>query len=104
MRLRKSKQRAGSRTARPRAALGCRDIFVRDRITGTTERVSVATGGAQASGDSDSPTISADGRFVAFRSVAADLVAGDTNGCSDIFVYDRLGGTTVRASIDSAGL
>src|SRR5258707_11000212 len=83
---------------------GCRDIFVRDRIAGTTERVSVAPGGTQASGDSDSPTISADGRFVAFRSVAADLVAGDTNGCSDIFVHDRLSGTTVRASVDSAGL
>jgi Tol biopolymer transport system component len=88
----------------PGDANGCADIFVRDRLTGTTELVSVATGGAQGNGDSDSPTISADGRFVAFRSFAPDFVAGDTNACSDIFVRDRIAGTTVRASVDSAGI
>ena len=58
------------------------DIFVHDRQTGTTERVSVATGGGQANGgDSYTPAISADGRFVAFYSDATNLVGGDTNGC-----------------------
>src|SRR5882672_7332655 len=83
---------------------GSKDVFVRDRFAGTTVRVSVATGGAQASGDSDSPAISADGRYVAFRSFAPDLVSGDANGCPDIFLRDQLAGTTVRVSVDSAGL
>jgi Tol biopolymer transport system component len=83
---------------------GSRDVFVRDRIAGTTERVSVASGGAQAGGDSDSPALSADGRYVAFRSFASDLVAGDMNGCADVFVHDRVAGTTVRVSVDSSGL
>ena len=83
---------------------GCRDVFVRDRWLGTTERVSLASGGGEANGDSDSPTISADGRFVAFRSYASNLVAADTNNCSDIFVHDRASGTTVRASVDTAGV
>ena len=56
------------------------DIFVHDRQTGTTERVSVATGGGQATGGSLVPAISADGRFVAFYSDATNLVSGDTNG------------------------
>jgi Tol biopolymer transport system component len=83
---------------------GCRDVFLRDRIAGTTERVSVGSGGTQASGQSDFPALSADGRFVAFRSFAADLVAGDTNACADVFVRDRLLGTTVRVSVASSGL
>jgi Tol biopolymer transport system component len=79
------------------------DVFVRDRQTGTTSRVSVDTFGAQADGDSYSASISADGRYVAYRSDAPDLVAGDTNGVSDIFVRDRLMGTTVRMSVDASG-
>ena len=59
---------------------GTADIFVHDRQTGTTERVSVATGGSQATGGSFTPAISADGRFVAFHSDATNLVSGDTNG------------------------
>ena len=59
---------------------GADDIFVHDRQTGTTERVSVATGGTEATGDSYTPAISADGRFVAFYSDATNLVSGDTNG------------------------
>ena len=70
------------------------DIFVHDRQTDTTERISVATGGAQGNGDSFSPAISADGRFVAFSSEASNLVAGDTNNKADIFVYDRQNDTT----------
>ena len=83
---------------------GAEDIFVHDRQTGTTERISVDSLGAQANGfSSDGNSISADGRFVAFESFASNLVAGDTNGTSDIFVRDRLLGTTTRVSVDSLG-
>lgn len=67
----------------------CSDIFVRDTQTNTTVRVSVATSGAQANGDSISPRISGDGRFVSFHSQATNLVAGDTNNAPDVFVHDR---------------
>jgi len=56
------------------------DIFVHDRQTGTTERVSVSTTGEEGNSSSSSPALSADGRFVAFTSFAANLVPGDTNG------------------------
>lgn len=79
------------------------DIFVRDRSLGTTERVSVTSAGAQAAGGSDSASISADGRYVAFRSSATDLVAGDTNALSDVFVHDRDTDGIERVSITSAG-
>src|SRR5260221_12724968 len=82
---------------------GFDDIFVRDRIAGTTERVSVATGGAQADGGSQLPSISADGRFVAFESAATNLVSGDTNGLDDVFVRDRVAGTTERVSLSTNG-
>jgi hypothetical protein len=70
------------------------DIFVHDRLSGMTERVSVASDGTQANGDSISPAISSDGRYVAFSSEASNLVAGDTNDKADIFVHDRLDDTT----------
>ena len=80
------------------------DIFVHDRATSMTERVSVGPGGVQANGLSDGiPSISADGRFVAFVSYATNLVAGDVEGVKDIFVRDRLNGTTERVSVDSSG-
>ena len=83
---------------------GAYDIFVRDRQTGTTERVSVATGGTEATGgNSVAPAISADGRFVAFESAATDLVGGDTNGKTDVFVHDRQTGTTERVSVATGG-
>ena len=72
------------------------DIFVRDRTLGVTRRVSVASDGTQANGDSILPAISSDGRFVAFSSDASNLVAGDTNNLADIFVHDRQDDTTVR--------
>ena len=79
------------------------DVFVRDRQTGTTRRVSVGPGGAQGNGDSSfSPAISADGRFVAFDSCATNLVPGDTNGAADVFVRDRQTGTTRRVSVGRA--
>ena len=80
---------------------GKMDVFVRDRQTGTTELVSVASAGAQGDGPSDTCCISADGRYVAFSSAATNLVAGDTNGKYDVFVRDRVGGTTERVSVDS---
>src|SRR5205823_4849985 len=85
------------------------DVFVHDRQTGTTERVSVASDGAQGNGSSGllsfafSPALSADGRFVAFVSVATDLVAGDTNVATDVFVHDRQTSTTERVSVASGG-
>jgi len=79
---------------------GWQDVFVRDRISRTTTRASVATGGTQANRDSYGPAaISADGRYIAFGSDASNLVAGDTNGTSDVFVRDRVSGTTTRASV-----
>ena len=79
------------------------DIFVRDRQTNTTTRVSVAPGGANANGGSDSASISGDGRLVAFTSAATNLVAGDTNNERDAFVFDRQTGSTTRASVSSTG-
>jgi hypothetical protein len=81
------------------------DIFLRDRLNGTTEIVSVATGGAQENGNAlYPPAISADGRYVAFVSLASNLVAGDTNGAADVFVRDRQTGTTERVSVGSGNL
>jgi Tol biopolymer transport system component len=75
------------------------DIFVHDRNTGTTERISVASDGTEGNNASSAPAISADGRFVAFQSDATNLVAGDANGRTDIFVHDRNTGTTERVSL-----
>jgi Tol biopolymer transport system component len=80
-----------------------RDIFVRDRLTNTTTRVSVDSAGNQANSRSVGSSISADGRFVAFHSDASNIVPGDTNGKRDIFVRDTLTNTTTRVSFDSAG-
>jgi Tol biopolymer transport system component len=82
---------------------GSHDVFIRDRIAETTERVSLDSTGTEANLASGFPAISADGRFVAFESAASNLTGGDTNLSSDIFVRDRQAGTTERASIDSKG-
>jgi Tol biopolymer transport system component len=79
------------------------DVFVYDRQTGVAELVSVSSAGVQGNSYSISPSISDDGRFVAFYSFASNLVAGDTNAEGDIFVRDRQAGTTQRVSVDSAG-
>lgn len=78
-------------------------ILVRDRARGTTQIVSVSSAGAKANGRSWNPSISADGRYVAFESSATNLVAADTNGDRDIFVHDRATRTTSRVSVTSAG-
>jgi Tol biopolymer transport system component len=79
------------------------DVFVRDLSTRRTIRVSVGQGGTQADGASFDPVISADGRFVAFQSMAANLVPGDTQGYSDVFVRDLEARTTVRVGVGSLG-
>jgi hypothetical protein len=83
---------------------GNMDIFLRDRLAGTTQRVSLATGGVQANGYSGQADISADGRFVYFISSANNLVAGDTNGAFDVFVHDRTTGITNRVSVSTTGI
>ena len=83
---------------------GKSDTFVHDRLTGTTERVSVDSAGNQADDGSDwGPAISGDGSYVAFASYTTNLVPGDTNGESDVFVHDRSTGITERVNVDSAG-
>jgi Tol biopolymer transport system component len=82
------------------------DVFVHDRQTATTERVSVASDGTEGNGRSGGAgraSLSADGRFVAFRSEASNLVPGDTNGARDIFVHDRQAGTTERVGVRHGG-
>ena len=79
------------------------DVFVHDRQTGTTSRVSLRSNGSEANRDSYTPSISASGRYVAFYSAASNLVRGDTNRASDVFVHDRLTGTTSRVSLRSNG-
>src|SRR5262249_54723900 len=79
------------------------DVFVHDRVTGVTERVSVDSNGAQTDNESYEPSLSADGQIVAFRSDASNLVPSDTNHCADVFVHDRTTGVTERVSVDSSG-
>ena len=76
-------------------------IFVYDRQTGTTEVVSVSSRGRQGEGFSSSPAISEDGCFVAFDSDAANLVRGDRNNTTDVFLHDRETGETILVSITS---
>jgi Tol biopolymer transport system component len=79
------------------------DVFVHDRHTTETTRVSVATDGTEANGESGYPSISADGRYVAFVSSADNLVPGDTNREADVFVHDRQSGRTTRVSLATDG-
>lgn len=83
---------------------GVSDIFLKNLVDESIVLVSVDSGEVQASGGgSHSPSISADGRYVAFVSEATNLVAGDSNGVADIFVRDTVAGVTGRVSVDSAG-
>jgi len=79
------------------------DIFVHDRATGETVRVNVTSDGEEANFQGEAPSISADGRFVAFHSDATNLVPGDTNEKRDVFVHDRATGETTRVSVSSTG-
>lgn len=82
---------------------GYSDIFVHDLSTRTTTRVSVSSSGQQANGHSNLPSISADGRFVVFESDANNLVNGDNNNLSDIFLHDRQNQTTILVSVGPNG-
>ena len=79
------------------------DIFVKDRQTGGIVMASVASDGTIGNGDSYKPVIAGAGRYVAFRSQASNLVAGDTNKHWDIFVRDMTLGATTRVSVSSNG-
>src|SRR5207302_8043880 len=84
---------------------GGADVFVHDRLTRTTERVSVDSAGNQGNDGSFSPAVSANGRFVAFVSFATNLAAGDSDSSfvSGVFVHDRHTGTTELVSVDGGG-
>jgi Tol biopolymer transport system component len=98
-------------------AFNFQDLFVRDRIAGTTEVVSLNSNEVQSNGISIEPSVSADGRYIAFTSDATNLVPGDTNqcffslldesfqpgDCPDVFVRDRVTGVTERVSVGSNG-
>jgi len=92
----------------PNDTNGSKDIFLRDRQTGTTSRISVASDGTQANGHSwttggPSPNTSANGQLVVFASDASNLVAGDTNGATDIFYHDMKTGKTALVSVATTG-
>jgi len=82
---------------------GCGDVFVRDLQTNTISLVSVSDNGTQSNGYSGHPTISGEGRYIAFESDASNLVANDTNGNMDVFVRDMQTLTTIRASASYSG-
>jgi TolB protein len=83
---------------------GALDVFLRDLRRGVTSRMSVSSGGRQANhGGAGQPSISADGRYVAFGASASNLVPGDTNGQEDVFVRDVRRGTTTRVSVGPGG-
>jgi Tol biopolymer transport system component len=81
----------------------CPDVFVRDRVTGVTERVSVASNGQQGNDESGVPMISADGRYVFFISRASNFYPGDRPVSAELFMHDRQTGTTERI-LDPAAL
>src|SRR5256714_4093258 len=82
---------------------GALDVFVADLPSGSISRVSLATDGGQANERSYSPSISADGRIVAFSSFATNLVRDDTNGLLDVFLRRRDQQTTTRLSVGPDG-
>lgn len=79
-------------------------IFVHDRTTGETSLVSIDSLGRAASGPCSRPSISADGRFVAFESAATNLVLNDTNGLPDVFLHDRESCSTICVSANWRGV
>jgi Tol biopolymer transport system component len=88
----------------PNDTNGVQDIFVHNRLTGITRRVSISHKGGNPNGPSSAAAISADGRFVAFESAATNLVAGGTRTSGgDIFVHDRRTRTTTLVSVASDG-
>ncbi|MBR1124542.1 PD40 domain-containing protein [Bradyrhizobium lablabi] len=82
---------------------GAYDIFVKDLTTGAVTRVSVDAAGAEGDGYSDTPVFSPDGNKIAFQSSASNLVAGDTNNATDVFVKDLTTGTVTLVSVNGVG-
>ncbi len=82
---------------------GTADVFVHDMVSGRTSRISLPSSGGEGNNTSFDPAISTNGRYVAFTSLASNLVAGDTNGTADIFVRDRVSGDITRVSVASGG-
>ena len=84
---------------------GVSDVFLRNRLSDTTERVSLSNGGAEANGASSAPALTPDGNLVAFASSASNLVGSgaDTNGASDVFLRNRAAGSTERLSVPAPG-
>jgi len=76
---------------------------VRDMKMGITTRISVASNGTQGNNNSDSPQLTADGRYAVFESDATNLVSGDTNGQTDVFLHDLKTGKTTRVSLSASG-
>jgi Tol biopolymer transport system component len=95
---------SGANTLVPGDTNSAFDIFLRNRQSDTTILVSVAMEGAQADGHSAFPAISADGKFVAFQSDATNLVPGDTNGKTDVFLYNVQTGAISRISVADGGV
>ena len=79
------------------------DVFIRDQRSGLVRRISTSASDVEANGPSREPAISANGRFVAFSSLASNLVPGDTNNVVDVFVKDLSDGSIVRATLRSDG-
>ncbi len=95
-------ERPGGETAQYRFPANCSDVFLTDQVTGVTERISLAPDGGEPDGDSRAPTISADGRTIAFESNAANLLPDELRGlpqpcgfgdapdaCPQVFLFDR---------------
>jgi Tol biopolymer transport system component len=87
----------------PNDTNGFADIFIRDVHTGKTKLISLSSSGEQGNDEVGSFDMSANGRFLAYRSFASNLVPGDGNGVPDIFLTDRETGQTVRASVSATG-
>lgn len=79
------------------------DVFLRDMVADTTQLLSVGIGGAAANQTSTRPAVDGAGRYVAFNSNASNLVAGDSNGTSDIFLRDTVAGTTILVNVAAGG-
>lgn len=94
---------AGGTNLTPGDANATADVFVRDTATNTTALVSATSTGASGNNASTAESISSDGRYAAFESIATNLVAGDTNAVGDVFVRDLTTGETTQASLGSAG-
>lgn len=82
---------------------GATDVFVKDTMSGELKVVSAGEDGVPGNGASRNAAISADGRFVAFASEATDLVGGDGNGTTDVFIKDTETGAVTLVSTDAGG-